>query len=117
METEAINSLGVPFSKNLVKARRQAGKSLSYLETHSVIDRLNAVWKDKWSFEIVEILKGGEYVVVKGRLSSPEGTVKENFGSGRLFQKGDPGDSYKSAASDCLKKCATLFGVGLELYK
>ena len=26
------------------------------------------------------------------------------------------GDDLKSAATDCLKKCATLFGVGLHLY-
>jgi hypothetical protein len=52
--------------------------------------------------------------------SFPEGQQKlgtrENYGSAVLMGPADQwGDMYKSATSDCLKKCAQLFGVALDL--
>jgi hypothetical protein len=64
-------------------------------------------------------------LVVSGSLtlwdfSLPEGQeclgTREGFGSAVLMGPSDQwGDMFKSAASDCLKKCAQLFGVGLDL--
>jgi len=57
------------------------------------------------------------YVVVCGRLTVPGLGVKEQWGScvllgGASVQQ----DAFKAAASDALKKCATLFGIAIELY-
>src|SRR5262245_52493011 len=60
-------------------------------------------------------------VVVLGKLTA-QGVAKSQFGKSRITRaKKDNaiislGDDLKAAATDCLKKCATLFGVGLHLY-
>jgi hypothetical protein len=48
--------------------------------------------------------------------------AKSQFGKSRITRARKDnsivslGDDLKAAATDCLKKCATLFGVGLHLY-
>ena len=98
---------------------------LDYVETHTVITRLNEAFNGTWSFEAVEYKTMEGEIIVKGRLTA-EGISKEQFGSNEIHRhkgqdggKGVPisvGDDLKAAASDALKKCATLFGVGLHLY-
>lgn len=97
------------------------GKTLDYIEGHSIIQRLNDAFDGNWSFEIVshEILE--EEVIVKGRLSADE-VIKTQFGSSTITRAKETGaivnlaDDLKSAATDSLKKCATMLGVGLYLY-
>lgn len=109
-----------PFPPELVKQRQgQGGKMLSYLETHSVIARLNEGC-DAWSFEIVEHQILDEEVVVIGKLTA-DGVTKMAFGGSSITRdrEGRPvsiADDAKASASDCLKKAASLLGVGLELY-
>jgi hypothetical protein len=58
------------------------------------------------------------YAVVCGRLTIPGLGVKEQWGSCVL--KGGSSvqsSAFKAAASDALKKCASLFGVAIELYE
>jgi hypothetical protein len=57
------------------------------------------------------------YLQIRGRLTVPGLGVKEQYGTkilvgGASEQEG----ASKSASTDALKKCATLFGIGLELY-
>jgi hypothetical protein len=109
-----------PFPPEQVKTRPgQHGKTLSYIETHAVIARLNEGC-DAWSFEVVkhEILE--HEVIVVGKLTA-DGIVKMAFGGSTVTKDGSGkelslADDLKSASSDCLKKCASLLGVGLELY-
>jgi hypothetical protein len=110
-----------PFDQKFIKQRKgNFGQMLDYLETHIVIQRLNDVFESNWNFEIVSHeLHDGE-VVVLGKLTA-EGISKMQFGSNKITvsKQGDVisiGDDFKSAASDSLKKCATLLGVGLHLY-
>lgn len=109
-----------PFPAELVRQRPgRNGQMLSYVETHAVIARLNEGC-DAWSFEVVSHeVQDGE-VIVLGRLTA-DGVVKCAFGgsdvtvdkSGRVISLAD---DLKAAASDALKKAASLLGVGLELY-
>ena len=119
IDMEALNR---PFDAGQIKQREgRGGKMLDYIEAHAVIARLNEAFDGAWSFEVVgkESLEGE--VVVHGRLTAG-GQVKEQFGSSmvaRNRETGKPiciGDDLKAAGSDALKKCATLFGVGLHLY-
>lgn len=57
------------------------------------------------------------YLKVLGRLTVPGLGVREQFGS-KVFVGGatEQESSFKSASTDALKKCASLFGIGLELY-
>ncbi|MBW2023683.1 MAG: hypothetical protein JRI51_12760, partial [Deltaproteobacteria bacterium] len=99
------------------------GTVLDYVEGHTVIKRLNDAFDGKWSFEILrcKILEKEDEVVVLGRLSA-DGVVKCQFGSSRITRAKDSGqiislsDDLKAAATDSLKKCATMLGVGLYLY-
>ena len=115
-----IKDLSQPFD-NIKQRKGNFGQTLDYIETNSVIQRLNDVLEGNWSFEIVEFKIGEEEVFVKGQLTVGN-IVKQQFGGSQITRKKDSkeiiciSDDLKSAASDCLKKCATLFGVGLSLY-
>ena len=60
-------------------------------------------------------------MVVLGKLIA-ENVVKYQFGSSRVTRSRDTGeiisiaDDLKAAATDSLKKCTTLHGVGLHLH-
>ncbi|MCX7667370.1 MAG: RAD52 family DNA repair protein [Atribacterota bacterium] len=112
------------FSKKEVKRRPgREGKELFYIETPSVIKRLNEAFDGDWSFEVkekeIDLTRG--YIWILGRLTCGN-IVKEQFGF-KAFSPNhernfsDFGDDLKAATSDALKKCATLLGVGLYLYE
>jgi len=123
MEGTPLEVLTRPFDPAQIKQREgRGGKMLDYLETHAVITRLNEAFSGAWSFEAVEYKTMEGEIIVKGRLTA-QGISKEQFGGSEIDrnkQTGKPvsiGDDLKAAASDALKKCATLFGIGLELYE
>jgi len=122
MEQTILDTLTRPFDPAQIKQREgRGGKMLDYLETHAVISRLNESFNGAWSFEVVSHEVTDNEVLVRGRLSAG-GHVKEQFGGSEIAKRKDNGqpvsiaDDLKAAASDALKKCATLFGVGLHLY-
>lgn len=111
-----------PFSADQIKQREGgSGRAIDYIEGHSVIQRLNDAFESAWSFEIISHEVHQEEVVVIGKLTA--GTLaKSQFGSSRITRNRDTkeivslADDLKAAATDALKKCATLFGVGLHMY-
>ena len=94
---------------------------LDYLETHTVIQRLNDAFESNWSFEVMEYQQMGTEVVVLGKLTA-DGVVKQQFGCSKITNNSKTGevvsigDDLKAATSDCIKKASTLFGIGLHLY-
>ena len=113
-----------PFDPEQIKQREgNFGKMLDYIEGHTVVKRLNDAFDANWSFAILkhEILKDTDEVFVLGELSA-NGIVKTQFGSSRITRARETGemislaDDLKAAATDSLKKTATLLGVGLHLY-
>jgi len=115
-------ALARPFDRRVVRHRAgPRGRTLAYVDIASVIDRLNAELPS-WSYEVVshEVYDDNE-VVVLGRLTA-DGVVKMAFGTAELTRDRDgklpsKGDALKAAASDGLKKAASLLGVGLEFYR
>jgi hypothetical protein len=110
-----------PFAAEQVRTRRgQGGKSLSYVETHAVIARLNEASDHEWSFEAVKHEILADEVIVLGKLTI-DGVTKMAFG-GSTVTRDNSGkevslaDDLKAASSDAIKKTASLFGIGLELY-
>ena len=109
-----------PFAPEQIKQRQgQHGKTLNYIETRAVIARLNEGC-DAWAFEIVKHEIVEDEVIVVGKLVA-DGIIKMAFGGASITRDReghivDLGDTHKSAASDALKKAASLLGVGLELY-
>lgn len=110
-----------PFEPNQIKQRKGSyGSMLDYVETHAVIQRLNDAFDGEWNFEITTHEQLNSEVVVLGKLTA-QSITKMQFGSNKISvsKQGEVigiGDDLKSAASDCLKKCATLLGIGLHLY-
>ena len=114
-----------PFDQTQIKQREgNFGKMLDYIEGHAVIQRLNDAFDADWSFSIVrhDIHKETDEVIVLGELKAGS-IVKCQFGSSRITRARESGevvslaDDLKAAATDALKKAATLLGVGLHLYR
>jgi hypothetical protein len=110
-----------PFAPEQIRSRPgQGGKSLSYVETHAVIARLNEAADFDWSFEVEKHDVLAEEVIVLGKLTI-DGITKMAFG-GSSVTRDNAGnevslaDDLKAATSDAIKKAASLFGIGLELY-
>jgi hypothetical protein len=114
LETEILERLGTPFPESAIKQRSGGGKMLSYVETHTVIRRLNSVAKT-WDWEIKSVEWRNELCIVVGTLTIPGLGSRSGIGVQRVTEKSGE-DLVKGASSDALKKCATLFGIGLELY-
>jgi len=113
-----------PFDPDQIKQREgKFGKILDYVPGHSVIQRLNDAFDAQWSFEIVrfDMLEDKDEIIILGKLTA-NGIVKSQFGSSRITKAQETGevislaDDLKAAATDAIKKCATLMGVGLHLY-
>lgn len=121
MNTELRQKLERPFDANQVKTRRgPGGKQLSYVAVSAYIKRLNEVFGDGWSFELTSREQFEDHVLVEGRLVAGR-VIKSGIGGAELRRHQDGkvmslGDAFKSASSDCLKRCARLWGVGLALY-
>lgn len=106
----------------------RGGKTLSYVSHDWVTRQLNNAFNWQWSFEIKSYLllppENPTEVIVNGRLTviTPKGNLtKEQFGGSDIkrTKQGDIisiADDLKGAASDCLKKCASLLGLALDLY-
>ena len=92
-------------------------------------ERLNLVFGFNWDFEVTDKQILEDEVIVEAKLTvrTPGGQtiVKTQFGGADIkrhasgAKNGRPlsiADDYKAAASDALKKCASLLGIGLDLY-
>lgn len=125
---EAIKVLEQKLDPAWIKQRQgPGGKKLDYIEGARVIDILNQAFKYQWSFEILsdEVVEvrdnngnvSGRYIKVLGQIYVPGLGTKMAYGTktarGSLT---DQESVYKAAMTDCLKKCATMFGIGKELY-
>lgn len=124
---EAVDdTLATPFDATHHDIR--GGVQIDYLTGEQVISRLLAVLGTcGWSFRILQhdIHLEADEVWVLGELrlllNADDPVVRQQFGSSKIKRARatgaplDIGFDLKSAATDCLKKCATLVGVGLYL--
>jgi hypothetical protein len=114
--------LETPFPPETIKTRPASfGGSLSYVEAHEYIRRLNQAFDGNWSFEIVKHEIGENEVIVVGKLVA-DGIVKMAFGGSDIKRKKETGeiiciaDDLKAAATDAMKKASSFLGIGLHLY-
>ena len=122
MNTETKKKLEKAFPAKVIKTRRgPGGKQLSYVGVIEYIGRLNECFGDGWSFEITARVQFDQQVVVEGRIVA-DGVIKAGLGGAELRRGRDGevislGDAFKTASSDCLKRCCRLWGIGLALYE
>lgn len=102
-----------------------SGAMLNYVEIGYVVNILNQAFGWDWDFRIMGEQIGNKQVWVRGELTvRPQGRVivKAQYGGSEIkFNRttGEPvsiADDLKAAASDCLKKCASLLGVAGDVY-
>lgn len=116
----------------------KGGGTWTYIKGSYVRKVLDSVFGFRWDFEVTTtdtelqryLQLGVKQVVVRGKLT---GWVKEDgewipivkSGTGRADIKmkkntDDPldfGNDVKAAETDCLKKCASKFGIGADVYE
>lgn len=112
--------------KKFIKSRPgPGGKPISYVEVGYVINLLNQAFGWDWDFRIQEQQIGKTQVWVRGELTvrlRDKQIVKGQYGGAEIKwnrstnQPLSIADDLKAAASDCLKKCASLLGVAGDLY-
>src|SRR5438132_12730756 len=110
-----------PFSPDQIKQREGLyGDVLDYVEGSAVIQRLNDAFNAEWTFEVLDHHIYEKEVVVLGKLTA-QGIAKCQFGKSKITRTKETkaevsiGDDLKAAVTDAIKKCATLFGIGLHL--
>lgn len=112
---EIFAALAAPFDK--VKSRPgSGGRPLYYLSARQIENRLDEVLgPENWDFELFGW--GNDALIGTLVIRLPDGSVirKSNVGGKADMQNSD--DETKSAASDCLKRCAELVGIGRSLYQ
>jgi hypothetical protein len=112
--------LSKPFRRDQLKQREgQRGKTLTYIDVAAVIERLNESC-EAWNFEVEKHEVHDGEAIVLGKLTA-DGVVKMAFGGSNITVDREGSvvsiaDDLKAAASDALKKAASMLGVGLELY-
>ena len=117
-----LDKLAEPFPLDQLKKRKgNFGQMVVYVDVATVIERLNQVLDSEWSFSVLDFRIESDEVIVCGQLEV-KGVIRQQFGGSQITRKTDGGevlsiaDDLKAAAADCLKKCASSFGVGLYLY-
>lgn len=121
-----LDQLRAPIPKDKIKYREERWGDAAYVEWHTVADILDRVLGGNWNFDINELyLSGNKIVVCRGTLAVRLGededvayVARSGVGIGELI--GDKSSNYdnafKTAASDCLKRCAVMYGVARDLY-
>lgn len=114
--------------KQYVKSRpAKGGGQWEYVTGGYVKKVLNLMFGWDWDFEIVDetIHMEAKQVIVKGRLTVRSGgraLIKMQYGRQDIKvrkadgQPLDLGNDMKGAATDCLKKCASEFGIAADIY-
>src|SRR5215471_1396971 len=127
MPDDVYGRLAAPFDKTYTDVR--GGVELTYITGEQCASRLNEVLGvGGWSFRILhqDIHAEADEAWVLGELDAlidGQRVIKQQFGSQKLKRSRstgaplDLGFDLKGAGTDCLKKCASLIGVGLWLYE
>ena len=111
-----IAELTKPFPPEALEQREGGrGKFFTYIKTHAVINRLNRACHYQWDWRIIEQHMEADLLVCRGELTIPGLGTKAAVGVQEI-RPGGGADLYKGASSDAMKKAATMFGVGIELY-
>ena len=104
-----------PFPTHAILQREGAqGRRYDYVATHTVIRRLNEATENRWDFRITRFEWRGDLLITTGELTLPGLGTRSGTGVQKVGERTE--DLVKGSASDCLKNCARMFGVALDLY-
>lgn len=114
--TDIVKKLSDPFPPQALRQREgQGGKRFTYVEGQTVIRRLNEATEGRWDMRIVNTEWRADLLIVTVELTIPGLGSRQHIGVQRVSERGGE-DLLKGAVTDAMKKAATLFGVGIDLY-
>lgn len=127
IQKSSLEVLSEKTPESKIKQRPGPGNmTLNYVEIGYVVGKLDEAFNHLWEFEIIDEKVGETQIWVKGRLTvhlAPDFSIKKEAYGGATIKKfkGDAGvvdigNDMKAAASDALKKCASLLGVAKDVY-
>ncbi len=112
--------------EHVYKRPAKGGGTWEYVTGAYVEKVLNYVFGWNWDFDVLEHGREDEVVWVKGKLTvrgaQGQEISKTQFGRAEIkYRKGakkmlDYGNDLKAAATDSLKKCASLLGIASDIY-
>lgn len=126
---DLLRDLAAPFSDRALKSRKgSGGHDFRYVEAETVIRRLNRVAVG-WDFRITDrvwrefeqankdgVLKRYVNLITFGEMTIPGLGTRAGTGVQIFEDQMGSEDMIKGSSSDCLKNCAKLFGVAIDLY-
>lgn len=113
---ETIKALAEPIDKRHWRQRKQGNVMLDYVPWAVLAKCLHAR-TNAWQWALIEVKTIGDTVVVSGRLTiscSDGDLIYEAVSSEPLNTKGAP--PVETAASSCLRRAASLSGLGISLW-
>lgn len=120
---EQRNKIFLPTPKEFVKQRKVRGGGMAnYVEVGYVVARLNEIFgAANWNFQVLRENILEKAVAVYGELMIKDhkrgfSITKGQYGNKERYAEIPIGDTLKAAGSDALKKCASLFGIALDVY-
>lgn len=107
LSLEQLNTLKRPFAR----ADHEFIRNFVYLTEEAITTRIEEV-DPSWEFSVLNMSQVGSQAVVLARLTIC-GVFRDGVGMQQVLEKA--GEAEKGAATDALKRCARLFGVGRYL--
>ena len=121
-----LTGLEMPFPLDQVQWRAMdvdsnsgQARAVAYVDARTVRNRLDRVVPGHWSFVTapMETMAELRTVVCQGTLTVL-GQSRSDVGEGGWFDnERGPTDAWKTAVSDCFKRCAVQFGIAAYLYR
>lgn len=132
--TEQIEMIQAPIPEKLIKTRKNGNIELSYLSGSTIIDMLNKIFNYMWDWKVDKVWteKNLKFEEKYEHVAHVLGTLTVYVSDGEKLvpiQKMASGSKvvvggisqqdsiYKAAGTDALKKAASLFGIGLSLWR
>ena len=128
LSEKQLNFIFAKTPARFIKQRPAKGGGVwNYVDVGYIIKSLNLMFGWNWDFEVLDQIVNIEAreIIVKGKLTvrTPSGEiVKTQFGNKDIIFRKDSkiplslGNDLKAAASDALKKCASLLGMAQDIY-
>ncbi len=128
LDEATVNLLTRKTPENEIAVRPGRGQqTFRYVPISWFINQLNILFGFNWDFEILDWgIEAKKHVWLRGRLTVRTKDIsitKTQFGGAEMkFLRNQPtepvdyADDLKAAASDCLKKCASLLGLAWDVY-
>ncbi len=119
---EQLNLIDKDFPPEALSADNSRGFELTSIKAQYVIERLNDVFGiGGWDYIFKPVIETPEEIVMQVEIRFSESSSVAQYGSRQIVKNkkgvGRLGDAYKGAVTDGLTKCASIIGIGHNVFK